>query len=119
MLKALVSLQMLLGYSRLFIMKLTTAQQKYFAYWLTRSLPSDSLGKLTASLQDAQVDLTPHQIDAALFAFKSPLSKGVILADEVGNALSKTLKSVAAKNGSICIKPRTTSIQRKKNYYRK
>ena len=39
-------------------MELTAAQQKYFAYWLTRSLPSDSLGKLTASLQDAQVDLT-------------------------------------------------------------
>ena len=91
MLKALVSLQMLFGYSRLFIMKLTTAQQKYFAYWLTRSLPSDSLGKLTASLQDAQVDLTPHQIDAALFAFKSPLSKGAILADEVG--LGKTIEA--------------------------
>lgn len=72
-------------------MELTVAQQKYFAYWLTRSLPSDSLGKLTASLQDAQVDLTPHQIDAALFAFKSPLSKGAILADEVG--LGKTIEA--------------------------
>ena len=71
-------------------MELTAAQQKYFAYWLTRSLPSDSLSKLTASLQDAQVDLTPHQIDAALFAFKSPLSKGAILADEVG--LGKTIE---------------------------
>ena len=72
-------------------MELTSAQQKYFAYWLTRSLPSDSLGKLTASLQDAQVDLTPHQIDAALFAFKSPFSKGAILADEVG--LGKTIEA--------------------------
>lgn len=72
-------------------MELTAAQQKYFAYWLTRSLPSDSLGKLTASLQDAQVDLTPHQIDAALFAFKSPLSKGAILADEAG--LGKTIEA--------------------------
>lgn len=72
-------------------MELTAAQQKYYAYWLTRSLPSDSLGKLTASLQDAQVDLTPHQIDAALFAFKSPLSKGAILADEVG--LGKTIEA--------------------------
>ena len=72
-------------------MELTLAQQKYFAYWLTRSLPSDNLGKLTASLQDAQVDLTPHQIDAALFAFKSPLSKGAILADEVG--LGKTIEA--------------------------
>ena len=72
-------------------MKLTAAQQKYLAYWLTRSLPSDSLGKLTASLQDTQVDLTPHQIDTALFAFKSQLSKGVILADEVG--LGKTIEA--------------------------
>ena len=72
-------------------MGLTLAQQKYFAHWLTRSLPSDSIGKLTASLQDAQVDLTPHQIDAALFAFKSPLSKGAILADEVG--LGKTIEA--------------------------
>ena len=70
---------------------MTEAQAKYFAHWLTRSLPSDSIGKLTASLQDAQVDLTPHQIDAALFAFKSPLSKGAILADEVG--LGKTIEA--------------------------
>ncbi|MCH5223359.1 MAG: DEAD/DEAH box helicase family protein [Muribaculaceae bacterium] len=72
-------------------MSLTLAQQKYFAHWLTRSLPSNSISKLTASLQDAQVDLTPHQIDAALFAFKSPLSKGAILADEVG--LGKTIEA--------------------------
>lgn len=72
-------------------MEQSQAQQKYFAHWLTRSLPADSLGKLTASLQDAQVDLTPHQIDAALFAFKSPLSKGAILADEVG--LGKTIEA--------------------------
>ena len=70
---------------------LTLPQQIYFAHWLTRSLPSSSLDKLTASLQDAQVDLTPHQIDAALFAFKSPLSKGAILADEVG--LGKTIEA--------------------------
>jgi hypothetical protein len=36
------------------------------------------------SLFDAAVDLNPHQIEAALFALQSPLSKGVILADEVG-----------------------------------
>lgn len=72
-------------------MALSDPQAKYFAHWLTRSLPSDNLGKLTASLQDAQVDLTPHQIDAALFAFKSPLSRGAILADEVG--LGKTIEA--------------------------
>jgi len=72
-------------------MTLSAPQAKYFAHWLTRSLPSDNIGKLTASLQDAQVGLTPHQIDAALFAFKSHLSKGAILADEVG--LGKTIEA--------------------------
>jgi len=40
---------------------------------------------------DAQVDLNPHQVEAALFAFKSPLSKGAIMADEVG--LGKTIEA--------------------------
>ncbi len=61
---------------------------KYFAYELTKRSPSDSLEKLTRSLADAQVDLNPHQIEAALFAFRSPLSNGAILAGEVG--LGKT-----------------------------
>lgn len=39
----------------------------------------------------AQVDLNPHQVDAALFAFKSPLERGAILADEVG--LGKTIEA--------------------------
>ena len=39
----------------------------------------------------ARVDLNPHQIDAALFALKSPLSRGVLLADEVG--LGKTIEA--------------------------
>jgi len=43
------------------------------------------------SLFDAAVDLNPHQIEAALFALQSPLSKGVLLADEVG--LGKTIEA--------------------------
>lgn len=38
-------------------MELTAAQQKYFVYWLTRSLPSDRLDKLTASLLVEKVRL--------------------------------------------------------------
>lgn len=72
-------------------MKLTSYHAKYFAYELTRQRPSNDLGKLTSSLQDAQVDLNPHQVEAALFAFKSPLSQGAILADEVG--LGKTIEA--------------------------
>ena len=51
-------------------MTITKYHAKYFAYELTRRCPSDSLQKLAASLADAQVDLNPHQIDAALFAFR-------------------------------------------------
>ena len=72
-------------------MGFTDFHAKFVAYDLTRQQPSHSLGKFTASLQDAQVDLNPHQVDAALFAFKSPLSKGAILADEVG--LGKTIEA--------------------------
>ncbi len=72
-------------------MNLTCYHARYFAHELTKRSPSDSLQKLAASLADAQVDLNPHQIDAALFAFRSPLSKGAILADEVG--LGKTIEA--------------------------
>lgn len=73
------------------MLNITKYQAKYFANYLIRKLPANDLGKLTASLHDAQVDLTPHQIEAALFAFKSPLSNGAILADEVG--LGKTIEA--------------------------
>lgn len=52
---------------------------------------ADSVDLLASTLVDAQVDLNPHQVEAALFAFRSPLSKGVILADEVG--LGKTIEA--------------------------
>ncbi len=52
---------------------------------------ADSADLLASTLVDAQVDLNPHQVEAALFAFRSPLSKGVILADEVG--LGKTIEA--------------------------
>ncbi len=65
-------------------MKITDYHAKYFAYELTKCCPSDSIEKLSSTLFNAQVDLNSHQIEAALFAFRSPLSKGAILADEVG-----------------------------------
>ena len=72
-------------------MHLTDYHAKYYAHELTKRCSSDSLEKLAASLADAQVDLNPHQIDAALFAFRSPLSRGAIMADEVG--LGKTIEA--------------------------
>jgi ribonuclease I len=59
-------------------------QSAYFAHQLTLRAASDSMDSMAGALLDAQVDLNPHQIDAALFATSNPLSKGVILADEVG-----------------------------------
>src|SRR6478735_10418096 len=70
---------------------ITAYHAKYFAHELTKRYSSNSLQKFTASLADAQVDLNPHQVDAALFAFHSPLSKGAVLADEVG--LGKTIEA--------------------------
>src|SRR5437773_2674245 len=70
---------------------LTDNQAKYIAYELSRRHPTDSVEKLAGALVDAQVDLNPHQIDAAMFAFQSPLSNGALLADEVG--LGKTIEA--------------------------
>jgi hypothetical protein len=69
----------------------TDFQASYFALEITKRRSSGSAEKLTAVLADAQVDLHPPQIEAALFAFRSPFSKGVILADEVG--LGKTIEA--------------------------
>jgi len=70
---------------------LTPYHAQYFAYELSKRSSSDSMQKLASTLVDAQVDLNPHQVEAALFAFRSPLSKGAILADEVG--LGKTIEA--------------------------
>ncbi len=70
---------------------ITPYQAKYFAYELLKRASSDSTEKFGAALLDAKVELNPHQVEAALFAFKSPYSKGAILADEVG--LGKTIEA--------------------------
>lgn len=66
-------------------------QLAYFAHQLTLRGPADSMDRMAGALLDAQVDLNPHQIEAALFATRNPLSKGAILADEVG--LGKTIEA--------------------------
>lgn len=72
-------------------MNLTPHQAKYLAHELTRRGPNDSIEKFAGTLANAKVDMNPHQVEAALFAFKSPLSKGALLADEVG--LGKTIEA--------------------------
>lgn len=69
----------------------TDYHAKYLSYELTKRCSSSTVEKFVRTLSEAQVQLNPHQIDAALFAFRSPLSKGAILADEVG--LGKTIEA--------------------------
>lgn len=69
----------------------TEYHAKLFAHQLSRRHSAGDSEKLASTLLDAQVDLNPHQVEAALFAFKSPFSKGAILADEVG--LGKTIEA--------------------------
>lgn len=70
---------------------LTQYQSKYYAWLLTRRAAGDAVESLAPTLVDSQVDLNPHQVEAALFACANPLSRGVILADEVG--LGKTIEA--------------------------
>jgi len=70
---------------------LTAYHACFYAHELTKRSSSDDIAKLGPSLFNAAVDLNPHQLDAALFAFRSPLSRGAILADEVG--LGKTIEA--------------------------
>lgn len=72
-------------------MRLTPHQAKYIAHELTLQHAGGGIDRLSQSLFNASVDLNPHQIDAAVFALRSPLSKGVLLADEVG--LGKTIEA--------------------------
>jgi hypothetical protein len=62
---------------------ITDHQAKLFARELLGVSPAGETARIGSALMDAQVDLNPHQVDAALFAFRSPLSKGVILAEEI------------------------------------
>ena len=67
----------------------TRYQSGYLAHSLTLEGIADE--SLTQTIASARVDMNPHQIDAALFALASPISSGVILADEVG--LGKTIEA--------------------------
>lgn len=71
-------------------MSITNYHAKYYAHELIRQ-SVDGVDRLSQSLFDARVDLNPHQIHAALFALNNPLSRGVVLADEVG--LGKTIEA--------------------------
>lgn len=62
-------------------------------HYHAQKLALDGTGEdaFAKSLVSARVAMNPHQVEAALFALASPLSKGVLLADEVG--LGKTIEA--------------------------
>jgi superfamily II DNA or RNA helicase len=68
----------------------TPFHAKFWAHSL-RLARHDGVEAISRSIGNARVDLNPHQVDAALFALRSPYSKGVLLADEVG--LGKTIEA--------------------------
>ena len=69
----------------------TVYHSKLWAYTLTLQSSADNFDRISRSVANARVDVHPHQIDAAIFALRSPLSQGAILADEVG--LGKTIEA--------------------------
>lgn len=64
---------------------------KYCSNAISLKRSGSSIERISNTLYSSKITMTPHQIDAALFAFKSPTRKGVILADEVG--LGKTIEA--------------------------
>lgn len=69
----------------------TVYHSQYWALALTLRGSGGNIAALSRSIANARVDLNPHQIDAALFALRSPFTNGAILADEVG--LGKTVEA--------------------------
>jgi superfamily II DNA or RNA helicase len=69
--------------------KYTHYHSKYFAHRIMLHGRNDEA--FAKSLSTTRVEMKPHQVDAARFALYSPVSKGVILADEVG--LGKTIEA--------------------------
>ncbi len=70
-------------------MEFTQYHSQFLAHRITLEGVNDEA--MAKALTTARVDMNPHQVDGALFALQSPLSKGVLLADEVG--LGKTIEA--------------------------
>ncbi len=69
----------------------TPYHAKLWAMELERRAEIGSSETFARALSDAKVDLNPHQVAAAMFAVRSPIAAGAILADEVG--LGKTIEA--------------------------
>lgn len=69
---------------------LTAHQAKCIVYEL-KARHADKSDRIIGEFLDAGLDFNPHQIEAALFALRSPFSQGVLLADEFG--LGKSIEA--------------------------
>ena len=49
---------------------ITPAQQLYYAWDLSHKKSTSDDSRFTGVLSEAKVDMNPHQVEAALFAFK-------------------------------------------------
>lgn len=85
-------------------MTLTPHQAKYIAHDLTLQHAGGGMDRLSQALFNASVDLNPHQIEAAVFALRSPLSKGVLL-------VSHQLKDVPRKSRQQSKGPPQNTLQ--------
>ena len=65
--------------------------RRYLAEKISSQKMAGDLSRLSSVLAKSTIDLNPHQIHSALYAFNSPLSRGAILADDVG--LGKTIEA--------------------------
>ncbi len=70
---------------------MTHHHSKYYAHFLSLQQSNIGTERLWSTLLNATIDLNPHQVQWALFFFKNPLHKWVILADEVW--LGKTIEA--------------------------
>lgn len=70
---------------------ITDYHSQLYANELTLRAPMGTIERIATALMDSRIDLNPHQVDAAVFAFRSHFSKGALLADEVG--LGKTIEA--------------------------
>lgn len=70
---------------------ITAYHAKYYALDLAKRGLVGEIDSVGAALFDAQVDLNPHQIEAALVGIEASAERGRILADEVG--LGKTIEA--------------------------
>jgi len=80
---------------------LTPHQSQYVAWLLTRRAAGDTVESLASTLVDSQVDLNPHQVDAALFACRNPLSRGVSCAGGQGIQSKRSIRYAQAREADF------------------